>query len=100
VPACTAPSITSQPHDQNVAAGANAIVSVSATGSSLSYQWYQGPNFDFTHPLGGNAPAVFTPAITGPTQFWVRISSPCGSVDSAVATVSVGAPARRRASRP
>lgn len=100
VPVCTAPSITSQPHDQNVAAGANAIVSVSATGSSLSYQWYQGPNFDFTHPLGGNAPSVFTPAITGPTQFWVRISSPCGSVDSAVATVSVGAPARRRASKP
>jgi hypothetical protein len=100
VPACTPPSITAQPHDQSVAAGANAIVSVSAAGPSLSYQWYQGPNFDFTHPLGGNTPSVFTPAITGPTQFWVRITSPCGSVDSAVATVSVGAASRRRASKP
>jgi hypothetical protein len=100
VPGCTPPSIAAQPHDQSVAAGANAVVSVSATGPSLSYQWYQGPNFDFTHPLGGNAPSVFTPAITGPTQFWVRISSPCGSVDSAVATVSVGGAARRRASKP
>ena len=97
VPTCTPPSIASQPHDQSVTSGSNAIVSVVATGASLSYQWYQGPLFDFTHPLGGNAPSVFTPAITGLTQFWVRISSPCGSVDSAVANVSVGVPARRRA---
>jgi hypothetical protein len=96
VSSCTPPSIVSQPHDQSVTAGANAIVSVSAAGSSLNYQWYQGSLFDFTHPLGGNAPSVYTPAITGPTQFWVRISSPCGSVDSAVTTVSVGAPSRRR----
>jgi Ig-like domain CHU_C associated/Dual-action HEIGH metallo-peptidase len=94
---CSTPSIASQPQNQSVSAGSNAIVSVGATGPSLSYQWYQGAHFDFTHPLGGNAPAVYTPAITGPTQFWVRITSPCGSVDSAVATVSVSTVARRRA---
>jgi hypothetical protein len=100
VSTCTPPSIAVQPHDQSVLSGSTAIVSVTATGSSLSYQWYQGPLFDFTHPLGGNAPSVLTPAITGPTPFWVRISSPCGSVDSAVATVSVAVPpARRRAAR-
>jgi hypothetical protein len=97
VQSCTAPSIASQPQDQSVSAGSNAIVSVVATGPSLSYQWYQGAHFDFTHPLGGNAPSVYTPAITGPTQFWVRITSPCGSVDSAVANVSVAVVARRRA---
>jgi hypothetical protein len=95
VSSCTPPAITSQPHDQTVTSGSNAIVSVIATGPSLSYQWYQGSLFDFTHPLGGNAPSVFTPAITSPTQFWVRITSPCGSVDSAVATVSVAT--RKRA---
>jgi len=98
VSTCTPPAITSQPHDQSVGSGTNAIVSVVATGPSLNYQWYQGSLFDFTHPLGGNAPSVFTPAITTPAQFWVRISNPCGSVDSAVATVSVTM--RRRASRP
>ena len=100
VPICTPPSIASQPHDQSVAGGTSTIVSVTATGPSLSYQWYQGTLFDFTHPLGGNSPSVRTPAINGPTQFWVRISSPCGSVDSAVATVSPSIAARRRASKP
>jgi hypothetical protein len=98
VSSCTPPLITSQPHDQVVASGTNAIVSIVVSGPSLSYQWYQGSLFDFTHPLGGNSPSMFTPAITSPTQFWVRITSPCGSVDSAVATVSPVA--RRRASKP
>jgi hypothetical protein len=97
VAACTLPSIASQPQNQNVLTGSNAIVSISATGPSLSYQWYQGSNFDFTHPLGGNAPALFTPSIASPTQFWVRISNPCGRIDSAAATVSVTSPGRRRA---
>ncbi len=88
VSSCTTPSIVSQPRDQTVSSGNNAIVSVTAAGASLNYQWYQGSLFDFTHPLGGNAPSVYTPPITATTQFWVRISSPCGSVDSAVATVS------------
>jgi len=100
VPACTPPSIASQPHDQSVAGGASTIVSVTATGPSLSYQWYQGPLFDFTHPLGGDSPSVHTPPITAPQQFWVRISSPCGSVDSAVATVSPSIASRRRSSKP
>ena len=97
VASCTPPSIASQPMNQSVSTGSNAIVSVAATGPSLSYQWYQGSNFDFTHPLGGNAPALFTPSITGPTQFWVRTTNPCGSIDSAAATVSVTSPGRRRA---
>jgi hypothetical protein len=61
---------------------------VVATGTSLSYQWYEGPLFDFTHPLAGG-PATMTTAITAPTQYWVRISSPCGTLTSTVATVSV-----------
>jgi len=100
VTSCTPLSIVSQPHDQSVTAGANAIVSVTATGPSLSYQWYQGTLFDFTHPLGGDSPSLYTPAITSPTQFWVRISNPCGLVDSAIATVSPSIAARRRASKP
>jgi hypothetical protein len=99
VSSCTPPSITSQPQNQSVPAGSNAIVSVAASGPSLSYQWYQGSNFDFTHPLGGNAPALFTPPLSTSTQFWVRISNPCGSVDSAVATVSISNGRRRAVGR-
>lgn len=97
VPSCTPPSIVSQPQKQSVPAGSDAIVSVAAAGASLSYQWYQGSFLDFTHPLGGNAPSLFAPALPASSQFWVRITSPCGAVDSAVATVSVTSVARRRA---
>jgi hypothetical protein len=99
VSTCTPPSIAVQPQDQSVASGSTAIVSVTATGSSLSYQWYQGGFLDFTHPIGGNAPSVLTPAIIASTPFWVRISSPCGSADSTVATVSAAVAQRRRAAR-
>jgi hypothetical protein len=88
-----------QPPNQSVTSGTPAIVSIIASGSSLSYQWYQGSFLDFTHPIGGNAPSVLTSAITAPTPFWVRITSPCGSIDSAVATVSVTVVQRRRAAR-
>ncbi len=99
VSTCTSPAIAVQPQNQSVTTGSTAIVSINVTGSSLSYQWYQGAFLDFTHPLGGNAPSVLTPAITATAQFWVRITSPCGNVDSTVAMVSVAVQPRRRAAR-
>jgi hypothetical protein len=97
VQSCSPPTIISQPQNQSVASGSNAVVSIIAIGASLSFQWYQGAFLDFTHPIGGNAPSVFVPSITTPSQFWVRIGGPCGSVDSSVATISVATAPRRRA---
>jgi Ig-like domain-containing protein/dual-action HEIGH metallo-peptidase len=98
VDTCTAPSISVQPQSQTVAAGTNAILSVTASGPSLTYAWYQGPVLDFTHPVGGSGPALATPVITSSTQFWVRITNPCGDVRSTAATVSP-ATGRRRSVR-
>jgi hypothetical protein len=97
VQSCSTPTIVSQPLSQSVTAGSNVVVSIVATGASLSYQWYQGPYLDFTHPIGGNAPSVFVSSLNAPAQFWVRIGGPCGQVDSAVATVSVASTPRKRA---
>jgi Ig-like domain-containing protein/dual-action HEIGH metallo-peptidase len=99
VQSCSPPAIVSQPQNQSVLSGSNVIVSAVVLGASLSFQWYQGPYLDFTHPIGGNAPSVFVPSITATSQFWLRIGGPCGSVDSSVATVSVGSSPRRRAVR-
>jgi hypothetical protein len=99
VQSCAAPAIVWQPQNQSVTPGSSAVISVVATGASLSFQWYQGAYLDFTHPIGGNAPSVFAPSINSPTQFWVRVGGPCGSVDSSVATVSIGSVVRRRAVR-
>jgi hypothetical protein len=87
VATCIAPSISRQPASTGIAAGTATTLTVAAAGTSLTYQWYQGPVFDFTHPLGVSSPSLVTPAITASTQFWVRITSPCGAVNSAAATV-------------
>lgn len=99
VPACSAPLITEEPRAAAVPMGTSARLSVGATGTSLTYQWYEGPVLDFTRPLGGSAPLLVTPPITAATQFWVRVSSPCGSANSTAAAVSVAAAKRRAAGR-
>jgi hypothetical protein len=96
VQSCSPPTIVSQPQDQSVTPGSNVIVSAVVLGASLSFQWYQGPYLDFTHPIGGNAPSVFVPSINATSQFWLRAGGPCGSVDSSVATVTVAATSPRR----
>lgn len=98
VETCTPPVINGQPQSQTVAAGTSAILTVTASGPSLNYSWYQGPVLDFTHPVGGSGPALATPIITAPAQFWVRVTNPCGDVKSVAATVSP-ATGRRRSVR-
>jgi hypothetical protein len=96
--ACAAPSITVQPTDVVTAPGGSAILSVQASGTSLTYSWYQGPLLDFTHPVGGNAPALVTGPLSEATQYWVRIGSACGELNSVAVTVSPSI-VRRHAAR-
>ena len=98
VSTCRAAAILTQPTNQIVTTGASAKLDVVASGTTLVYQWYQGPVFDFTRPVGGSSPTFITPAITAPTQYWVRVTAPCGSAKSVTVTVSPGTPIRRRPS--
>jgi hypothetical protein len=98
VNACTAPAIVSQPSTVGVPAGSSARLTIAATGASLSYQWYQGPLLDFTKPVGRSSPTLITAPVNGPTQYWVRVSSACGTASSA--TIDVAPAARHRASKP
>jgi len=93
---CGAPVIVVQPRDLDVAAGSQARLSVTASGDNLTYRWYLGDVFDFTHPIGASSPEVVTPAISESQRFWVRIDGGCGSVNSVAATVTPSV-ARRRA---
>ncbi|HKO00429.1 MAG TPA: hypothetical protein VJ032_01980, partial [Thermoanaerobaculia bacterium] len=101
VSTCVAATILALPQDQTVASGATATLTVVATGTSLVYQWYEGPLFDFTKPLGGSASTFITPPITAPSQFWVRVTAPCGNaVNSNTITISPQQTSiRRRPSR-
>jgi hypothetical protein len=88
-PACVPPSITAQPSAVAITAGQRATLTVATTGTSLSYQWYEGPAADTSRPVpGGNGPSVtVTPDVT--TSYWARVSNDCGSVDSGTASVTV-----------
>ena len=100
VPNCTAPVISLEPADTSVAPGTAALLTVVVSGPSLTYAWYQGQVLDFTHPVGRSSPSLETPAITTVTQFWVRITNPCGAANSVAATVNPSAGVRRRAVKP
>ncbi len=85
----TAPTITTQPANQAVAAGQTATFSVTATGTGpLSYQWQKG-----TTPISGATSATYTtPATTASdsgSQFSVVVSNSVGSATSNPATLTV-----------
>ena len=88
---CTAPSVTTQPNSQTINSGGTANLTVIAGGSQvLSYQWYQGTSTnDTSKPVGTNSPFFTTPALTQTTSYWVKITNPCGSINSNVATITI-----------
>ena len=85
------PTITAQPASQTIISGSTATLTVSASGSSpLTYQWYQGAVGTTTTPVGTNSASFTTPALSATTNYWVRVSNSAGSVNSTLATVTVG----------
>lgn len=91
---CTPPMILGTPGHQpsNTTAGANgrATLAVSPVGSfGFTYQWYRGHSGSTAFPIAGATSATLnTPVVTGPTEFWVRVTNACGSRDSATAVVT------------
>jgi hypothetical protein len=89
---CNPPFIlgTGQPLATEVDRGQRATISVSPSGSGPhSFQWYQGfRGMTGTPVAAGTNATLQTPPINDTTPFWVRITNPCGSVDSNTAFVS------------
>ena len=52
---CTSPSITAQPSNSTICAGSNASFAITATGTSLTYQWQVNPGTGFVN-LSNTAP--------------------------------------------
>lgn len=85
-----------QPKGSTVGAGRPAQLSVKASGSGpLTYQWFTGASGLQNFPLpGGTSPTFTTSALNDTTSYWVRVTNPCGSVNSQTATVNVSAGAK------
>jgi hypothetical protein len=93
-PACTPPSITTQPVNKSITSGQSTTLTVGATGSTpLSFQWFRGPSGNTSDPVGGATSATLnTGPLTTTTQFWARVTGQCAPVaNSAAATVTVAA---------
>lgn len=73
----------------SVPAGQSATLSISARGSSLSYQWYEGAKGDTTKPVAGAVRSTYTvKAVTSTARYWVRVSNGIQTVDSETITVT------------
>jgi len=93
----SAPVIDVQPGSVNISSGQTATLTVVTSSLGVSYQWYQGTPGDTSHPVGTNSSSFTTPPLTHTTQYWVRLTNACGSVDSHLAVVSVPSGRRRAA---
>lgn len=87
--ACTAPAITAQPTSRSITSGQSTTLSVTATGTSVAYQWYVGASGNTASPISGATGSSVTVAPTSTTSYWVRVSNACGAVNSVAATVTV-----------
>ncbi|MEO5713560.1 MAG: hypothetical protein ABIT37_08720 [Luteolibacter sp.] len=86
----SAPVIKASPASVTIKTGATATLRVVATGTSLSYQWYQGKSGVITKPIPKATAASYrTPALTDKSYYWVRVRNLYGFVSSKSATVKV-----------
>ena len=92
-PPATAPSITTQPASQEVQSGTAVVLTVSASGDDLTYQWYTGNSGDTAGPVAGATGSTLTTgALTASTNFWVAVSNAGGTTNSDTAAITVAAP--------
>ncbi len=87
----TPPAITAQPTFFAQAATGTVNLSVTATGSSLTRQWYRGRKGDATTPVSTSA-TFTTPPLAESERYWVRVGNTLGSVDSDTLDVLALAP--------
>jgi hypothetical protein len=89
-PVVTAPSIISHPSGLNVTAGASATFSVSANGTSPSYQWYK--DGSAISGATGASHTISNAQASDAGSYSVLVSNSAGSVSSNAATLTVAPP--------
>ena len=75
---CTNPAITGQSPNPTISEGSSTQLSVTATGSGLVFQWFEGAVGDTSQPRGTNSSTLtVTPSTT--RSYWVNVTGLCGS---------------------
>jgi len=85
----TTTSIT-QPANKTILRGEQWTFTVSASGTNLTYQWYEGSAGATNKPLGTQPSQLVGPYNKkGNFPFWVRVTGDCGVVSSSTITLTV-----------
>jgi Ig-like domain CHU_C associated len=71
---CTRPTISAVT-SRDIAPGQTAVISVTAAGSNLSYQWYRGASGNTSQPIAGATSAALSDAPAATSQYWCRVTS-------------------------
>jgi len=91
-PVCNVPQITSQPQNQTTTSGTPTQLTVGATGTALTYQWYAGNTGDTSSPIQNGTTATIFVSPIATANYWVRVSGQCGTPqNSNTVTVTIGA---------
>src|SRR5205085_342576 len=77
-----------QPQGSTISQGNSAFLSVTATGTNPTYQWFIGTSPSGS-PLPGGTSATLTVSPSSNTNYFVRVTACSNSVDSTTATVTV-----------
>ena len=92
----SAPSISTQPSDQSTCINSTETISVTASGSGLTYQWFSNTSNSNTGGTSlGAADGAQTSTLTvststaGTTYYYCEVSGTCGNVTSDVSEVAV-----------
>lgn len=89
-PGVISPSITTQPSNLSVVAGASATFSISAKGTSLNYQWKK--NGIAISGATGSTYAIPNAQTSDAGSYTVNVSNAAGGVNSNAATLTVSPP--------
>ena len=86
----TAPAISGQPASATINSGGTSTMTLTASGTTPTFQWYRGNKGATANPVAGATSASFTtPPLTTTTSYWARAANSAGSADSNNATVTV-----------
>lgn len=91
VTAVNPPTISVQPSSQSALFGNTATMGVTASGTGLSYQWYEGASGNTGNPIAGATSSSYTTGtLSGNGLYWVRITNADGGwVDSSTVTLTM-----------
>jgi hypothetical protein len=86
---CQPAAITYQPTPVSIRRGSGATLTVTATGTNLTYQWYRATAPSQTNPVTSNTGSTLLLTPIDPASYWVKVTSDCGVANSVTVNVDV-----------